>query len=296
MVPVTSKSGAVVQILQAAEQFLDDGDYEKVLIQGNRLLSVASLWSEDRTLVPVAVVMRLAANDIAFASSQDGKLDLPQKQECERLLTGLRALVESSPVDPGAPWTEFANFKQSFWSKAKGGLEGKAYTYNPEFVDSVLRWSSTHLQSTGNLLRGARGSPFTGTANEVDWVVRGFGANPRQAASYGLLCALSWQSEFERWKRKENPDSTGGDVGPSEFESLAQSAVPLLDPSVGDWRAIATALDGIIALWRADISTYFDFIVASQNQTTSASEEEPEADEQKPARRGFRKERGSRGS
>jgi hypothetical protein len=297
VVTVSSKADAAFgQILQAAEQFIEAGEYGKVVIQGNRLMSLASLWSEDRSLVPVAVVMRLAANDIGFASAQDSKLDITQKQECERLLAGLRSLAGSPPVDPGAPWEEFAKFKQAFWSKAKGALEGRAYSPNPELVDTVLKWAASHLGSTAALVNSPRGSPFTGTVNDVDWVVRGFGANPRQAASYGLLCALAWQSEFERWKNSEQSEEEKDSTpGPTEFERLALKAVPLLDPATGDWAEIAAALDGLVALWRADISTYFDFIVYSQNQSSGGPEAEPE-EEQRASRRGFRKHRGSRDS
>lgn len=46
---MSSKADAAFgQILQAAEQFIEAGEYEKVVIQGNRLMSLASLWSEDR--------------------------------------------------------------------------------------------------------------------------------------------------------------------------------------------------------------------------------------------------------
>lgn len=163
-------------------------------------------------------------------------------------------------------------------------------------MDTVLKWAASHLALTTSLVNGPRGSPFSGTVNDVDWVVRGFGANPRQAASYGLLCALAWQSEFERWKNseesEEEKDSTSG---PTEFERLAQKAVPLLDPANGDWTEIAAALDGLVALWRADITTYFDFILYTQNQSSEAPEEERE-EEQKASRRGFRKQRGSHDS
>jgi hypothetical protein len=279
---------AVLEILSAAEQFLDEGEYGKVAIQSNRLLTVSAVWAKLPMASNVGIALRLASQDLGIASMTDGKLDISQKQDFERLLGGLRACLDGT--DYSAPWVKLSEFKAAFWAKTRGSLEGRAYTRNEKLVAEVLKWAEKALGTNRDLVDGPRGSPFAGVANEVDWVIRSFGGTPRQTASYALICALAWQAEYERWKRTQ--DGSGQSRIPSEsgFKTIVDRSLKLIDSKGEQWEELGGVLNDIMSIWRSDFSTFFDLYVAQQVQLQRQAGLQPEA-EPKTGKKGFRKER-----
>src|SRR5580693_4495526 len=110
----------LTDILGAAQQFLDEGEYGKLIVQANRLIIVSSIWSNSVVDSNVAVALRLACQDVATGAGLDGKLDLSQKQDVEKLIGALRGIIQSPSNDPLAPWDQIASFKRAFWSKRLG--------------------------------------------------------------------------------------------------------------------------------------------------------------------------------
>jgi hypothetical protein len=290
---MTEVRDAVAEILSAAEQFLDEGEYEKVAIQSNRLLTISAVWAKLPMASNVAVALRLASQDLAIASAADGKVDISQKQEFERLLAGLRSCLDGD--DFSVAWIKLSEFKATFWAKSRGALEGRAYSHNEALVDEVLKWARDSLQKNWELVNAAKGSPFAGVANEVDWVVRAFGANPRQIASYAVVCSLAWQAEYERWKAPI--DGTGQRHGPpsTAFRSIVERSLKVIPPQENQWNELGAVLADIMGMWRSDFSTFFDFFVAQQQQLQRSAVTAPEG-EPKSGRKGFRKERLGKGA
>lgn len=286
---------SLIEILGAAQQFLDEGEYEKVVIQANRLLTVAAVWLKSSVGANVAVALRLAGQDMAIASSIDCKLDISQKQDLERLIAGYTDLVAKESTDSSAPWTLLAHFKQEFWARSRASVEGRTYTQNEQIVSEALRWAHDSLLENLALLHQNRGSPFSGVANEIDWAIRSFGSTPRQTASYAILCSLAWQSEYERWKSSGASTEKTKQESNSRFEDLAKRLIELVYPTDENWDAISGAIAEISRMWRSDFSTFFDYFVAQQQRPPTESVVQGE-EEEKPSRRGFRKSRKGRDS
>ncbi len=144
------------EILAAAAQFLDEGEYERVIIQANRLLTVSSLWFRSPKAATVAVGLRIAGQDLAVASTPDGKLDIGQKQSFEQLLSGYRDCLRSEPADMSQPWTHLEAFKSAFWGKIRGDVEGRSYSPNEPVIEEALKWAKSALQSNFTLIRGPK--------------------------------------------------------------------------------------------------------------------------------------------
>ncbi len=286
---MTEPEPAFGEILTAAEQFLDEGDYERVVIQANRLLTVSTLWVKSPMAANVAIALRLAGQDLNIASMPDGKVDITQKQEFERLLGSFRTLTSAGSEDFSAPWTRLATFKAAFWSKSLGALEGRAYSSNSSLVAAVLKWAEVTLKEASGLVSTPRGSPFVGVANEVDWVVRAFGATPKQIADYAILSALAWQSEYERWRNNPGSSRTTSISSTSGFSSIVERALDLIQSDSERWNEIGQLLSDLGGQWRNDFSIFFDLYAAAQERSQRRSMGAPE--ESKEGQRGFRKER-----
>lgn len=283
------------QILGAAEQFLDEGEYERVVIQSNRLLTVGALFSRDPDVASVAIALRLAGQDLALASAEDAKLDIGQKQLFERLLSGFREYLATAKGrtgrDPSQPWTLFAAFKSGFWAKSRGEVEGRSYTPNEQAIDEILKWAKESLGRNWELTKTNRGAPFLGVANEVDWAVRAFNASPRQFASYALISTLAWESEYLRWAHSAETRPAQESPTIRAFEVAFRSALDLIHPAAGGWSDVNALLADLGGMWRSDFITFFDLFVREQERihriAAARSESSP-----KPHRKGFRKDRG----
>jgi len=260
---------ALVQDLDVAQQALDDGKYDKIVVQSNRMISEASVFEGQPTHVTLGLVARLSALELQAIVVPGKLIAYPQKQALSSLLRELRSCAESKDLDPSAPWEAFQRFFHDFWVDLRPQVEGKAYTSNPGFVSQVIEWSVKIVEDAWTLLGEPRGSPLVGIANEVSRVLRAHGGTAMQLACYGLVQSLAWYGEYAKWQSWK-PDGT---IDVQKLRPLLQPRVERVvtllktrDNPETLFRGTAEACSDILRAWRVDFTKYYDLFQQQQEK------------------------------
>ncbi len=247
--------------LEAALQYLDEGNYSRLTIQANRLITEATLWGDRQELATVGLVVRLAALDLQPSVASRQLLAYPQKQAAAALLKDLIPLVGKEGWDLSTPWKVLSDFHAGFWSDLRPRLEGKSYTENPEFVSKVVEWALATVRDSWELIAQPTGSPIAGAVNEINRVMKAHGATPRELARYGVLQTLAWHTDYVKWQSV----GAGGVVDPPRakelFRPLVERAAAALSLAQDDNRfygSVADASFEILRAWRSAFAKYYD--------------------------------------
>src|SRR2546430_9790665 len=107
---------ALNQDLDAVSQYLDQGNYERLPIQANRMINEAAVWGDRPNLALAGLVLRLATSEIQQVAPPGQLLAYPQKQAVSALLKDLSVFLNKEADNPLVPWEALAKFHGSFWS------------------------------------------------------------------------------------------------------------------------------------------------------------------------------------
>ena len=257
--------------LAASRQFIESGDYPRINVQANRIMTDASLSEEDPVLALTRLVLRLAWFETSTSLSPKPPkfaLEFPQNKALVALIDALVSIVESdSRPRPKAPcWNAYEQFHRSFWQASRPKVEGRSYTSNKIFVDSAFRWASSRLGEWKGLLGQVRGAPIEGILGELNRIVRGQGADARQLACLGAIHCLSWRREIVNWKL------SGADGLPNS-EGVMKALQPDLEKVAGLYEIeddgrfyseLTEVTSRLIRNWRLDFIAYYDLFLAEQ--------------------------------
>lgn len=252
--------------LDVAFQYLDQGNYERLSIQANRMITEATVFGDRPVLVLAGLVLRQAASLVQQTVPPDQLMDYPQKGATTLLLKDLALFLKDDSPSPVAPWEAAARFHQAFWADLRPKLEGKSYSDNPEFVDEMLRWGLQTIRQSWKLLANPTGSPFQGVVNEISRATKAHGASALQLAVFGLIQSLTWYSEYAIWQARKTDGSVDGEKLVSVLSPFVEAALDALGPPSGDemFTRVADTAFNVLRAWRTDFAVYYDLFLQQQ--------------------------------
>ncbi len=252
--------------LDAASQYLDEGNYERLTIQANRMISEAAVWGDSPNLALAGLVLRLATSGAQEVAPPGQLLAYPQKQAVASLLKDLSLFLNKGADNPLAPWEALAKFHSSFWSDLRPKIEGKSYTDNPEFVEEVMVWGLQVVRKSWQLLAKPTGSPLQGVVNEMSRVTKAHGANAHQLAAFGLLQALTWYSEYADWQSRKQDETVDSEALISVLGPFVERVLAVIDKPSSDeqYADVAETAFNILRAWRTDFALYYDLYLQQQ--------------------------------
>ena len=274
----------IQQHLAGASQFAELGQYRRITIQANRMITDASLWSRNPNLVLPGLVLRLSAIDLEsrMVSPRDS-VELPLKKAVTKLLASLNECIDGN--DSKKPWEVYAEFYKEFWDAARSRTEGRAYTGNREFVTAVFDWHFARLTEWAGDIGKERGMPLEGIVSELSRVTRAHGCTVRQLASLGILQVLLWWSQYVVWRSMDREGKTD------------QAAVrETVSPRVGEvvaayglseevfYGRLSHACKEFLTEWRSDFVRYYDLHLHQESRLRALIEPLPSIEKGKPGK------------
>ncbi len=252
--------------LDAASQYLDQGNYERLTIQANRMINEAAVWGDSHNLALAGLVLRLATTEVQLTAPPGQLIAYPQKQAVASLLKDLSLILNKEADNALAPWEALARFHRSFWSDLRPKIEGGSYTDNPEFVDEVMVWGLQVIRKSWRLLAKPTGSPLQGVVNEVSRVTKAHGANSHQLAAFGLVQALTWYSDYAIWQSRKQDGTVDSESFISVLGPFVEGVLAAIDKPSSDERyaEIAENAFKILRAWRTDFAVYYDLYLQQQ--------------------------------
>lgn len=256
--------------LNGAIYYIDEGKYSNVSIQANRMITEATLWSDETNLVLLGFALRLAHIEFEAGRSQNnGNVIISQKNAFLEFSKSLGNLLKSEePIAAEAVWKQYHAFYFSFWSAHRINVDGKWYQPKPEFVDLVFTWAIDRMDDWSETVGEIRGNPIDGLMNEVERVVRTHGVTIRQLVALGMLQSISWRIEYAIWK------TLGRDGFPDE-EKVTATLLPSVKELVRIGRlpnepefisSSSQFIKEMMTTWRTDFVRYYDLFTYRQEQ------------------------------
>ncbi len=259
----------LLEHLDAAKQFAEEGNYQRVSIQANRAITEASLFQESPDLVLPGLVLRLAALEITKLLGLGETLEISQKNALISLLKDLDGAITSDQTNLGsAAWRIYQSFRDALSRASRDKIEGRAYTDNPEFVSASFDRYFDFLREWWPAQAELRGMPFEGIENELDRIVRAHGANMRQLASLGLVRVLGWWAQYVSYPLRDKENIT-------DPEKFREALEPVVGEIISIYRSKNEAefferaskiLGKLLRDWRMDFVKYYDLFLIQQQQ------------------------------
>ncbi len=178
----------------------------------------------------------------------------------------LSLFLNKEADNPLVPWEALAKFHGSFWSDLRPKIEGESYSDNSEFVDEVIGWSLEVVRKSWQLLAKPAGSPLQGVVNEVSRVTKAHGANAHQLATFGLLQALTWYSDYASWQSRKQDDTLDSEAFVAILGPFVESVLDVVEKPSGEkqYEEVAKTAFNILRAWRTDFALYYDLYVQQQ--------------------------------
>jgi hypothetical protein len=264
---------AVLKVLRehlaVSNQFLEEGNYQRILVQANRTITESTIFSDIPALAAVGLVFRLAALQVQPTAISGELLAYPQKKAFTSLVAALDNFIANSDRDPKVPWVILEEFHNNYWADLRSRVEGKAYSKNPEFVEEVVGWAVTTLHDSWGLVSEPIGLPIAGLVIELDRVMKAHGATARQLANLGVLQSLSWYTDYARYQSRTKDGGIDSDKLKGLMDPLIQGITPLL-MSAGDeatfFSGVASFAHAILRSWRTDFAKFYDLYLRQEKE------------------------------
>lgn len=265
----------IQQHLQGASQFVELGQYRRITIQANRMITDAALWAENPNLVLPGLVLRLSAIDLeSWMVSPRDSVELPQKNAAIRLLANLNGCINGT--DSKKPWEIYADFYKEFWGATRSRTEGRAYTASPEFVTEAFNWHFTRLNEWAGDIGKDRGMPLDGIVNELSRITKTHGCTVPQLASHGVLQVLLWWCQYVVWRSTDRE-------GNAKQASIQEIVRPRIDEVYAVYGLsedsfydkLSHTCKGLLMEWRSDFIRYYDFYLHQESRLRAVIEPLP---------------------
>lgn len=252
----------VVQHLKSAKRFSEDGHYQRIIVQANRIITDSTLWSDQRDAALSGLMLRLAYMEADLSGNLSSeRLLMPQKSALVKLIDAITEVLEGEPQKSTLPmWEAYTQFFDEFWKDTRPRTEGSDYARNIPFVSTVFMWALSSLEGWRTAVVGDRGAPIAGICNEVTRAVRTHGCGPREHVLVGMIQSLSWTFDFVRWSAIKEDGSV-------DSEKLEQTFTPLVTRTIAASRQVgedafydesASVIHDTLRVWRRHFVMYFD--------------------------------------
>jgi hypothetical protein len=258
--------------LEASTQFIDSGDYPRLTVQANRMITDATLWGFEKNLVLPGLILRLASMDIAVVMSPkppNFAIEFPENRAVLELIKEIKDLLASPNSDEidSRYWKAYETYYATFWESARRRIEGRIYTINSPLVDEAFKWNFNKMKEWKNLLIEIRGAPVQGIVNELNRIMHAHGANARQLACHGAAQTFLWWYSIISWKYSDN----SGNVNYENVKDQISSIVEKISQSYGIrendlFREITEISHSLLTEWRSNLISYYDYHAIEQKQ------------------------------
>ncbi|MCX6651182.1 MAG: hypothetical protein NT131_05965 [Methanomassiliicoccales archaeon] len=257
-------NGVILDHINSARKFAEDGNYYRITIQANRILSDAALFGENKEYVTIGLVLRLASMELEAGKNPESEsLLLPQKNSITKFIDEIRKLLESDlkseRISSNALWNQYSTFFNEFWRLSRSYIDGKPYQSRTEFVDYAVKWSFEKIVEWYSLESEPRGDPFKGIVNEINRIIRSHGANSRQLAMCSAVNTISWLSDYIIWSKIKQDNTVDKDDVKIEIEKYIQKYTSLFELQETDfYNKIDEYSYVLMKEWRECFIKYYD--------------------------------------
>lgn len=282
--------------LKASKQYIESGDYPRVNVQANRIMSDASICREDSSMETLGLVLRLAWFEVGRAivpRPPKFTLEFPQKQALLGLIDDLMRIAGSvNGADSCAEsWISYDKFYSAFWNASRDKAEGRAYSEHPDFSKQVWDWALVKFNEWKDLTRQVRGSPIPGILNELNRISCAHGSDARRHATSGTLQCLCWWHHIILWKYTDKEGKRDNEAAANEIMPYLNRIIAMSKITEDDaFYAEASDLCSVIVRgWRDYFIQYYDLFLATEMTRPPIAEEAIRPPEKMPGKSRARK-------
>jgi len=253
-IALTNKS--LLEDLNVTALALEQDDYDNMNIFANRIMSDATIVSDNKLLLIGFFLKDVATEMMELTATKKASALATAKTHASAFVSKMKELAKQKDFEEKEMWKAYVDFSDDIRKFHLMPAEEKSYADDTGFTREVATWLLKRLHEEQDNLLERKNQFLKGILNELGRTYRVHGAEEREIVLLSLLTALDRFYDYVRFAC-EAPD------GSLDAEKIKERLFPYIDRTLQAMETVETTkidalLCELVVKWREAFIRYMD--------------------------------------